>query len=87
MAHILNKITNVPIEILKNQLNKDAKEHALHDMYLEHIWQNDDNKDEVIFLFKTKNLSKAKKYIHSMHTKVKKENPTLTLPETIFLQN
>jgi hypothetical protein len=51
MAHVLARLRNVKLEIIKEILTKDAAEHAKEGLYLEHLWQNVDDQNEVLFLF------------------------------------
>ena len=55
-------------------------------MYLENIWQNTDNKNEVFFLFKIDSIEKTKVLINKLHTQATAENPKANLPTLIYLQ-
>ena len=50
MPHLLAILKNVPIEIIKDVLEKDKEFHKTQGMYLEHLWQNADDENEVLFL-------------------------------------
>lgn len=86
MAHILNKMT-APIEAVKKQLEVDKESHAAQGMYLEHLWVNDDNPDEVFFLFRVDDLNQCKNSIEKVYEKVRKENPDAVLPEKVYLND
>ena len=47
MAHILAKIEGVKVTDIKDQLVSDMTKHAEHGLYLKHVWQNADDKNEV----------------------------------------
>jgi len=88
MSHILGKIKGARIEDVKGAMEDDARNQSLHEMRLEHLWQNADDSDEVFFLFKTHDVDKAEKYI----TKIfKKESqlfePEAKMHEIIFLED
>lgn len=38
MAHILARLRNVKLEIIKEIFTRDRAEHALEGLYLEHLW-------------------------------------------------
>jgi len=84
MAHILNKLTGVKLEDVKKQLEADAPSHAEQVMYLEHIWTNADNPDEIFFLFRVDDLNRCKQLVKNVYAEARKENPE-TKPEKIFL--
>ena len=86
MAHILNKFTGVKLEDVKKQLEKDAASHAEYGMYLEHLWRNVDNPDEIFFLFRVDDLNSCKRFMKRIHAEALKENPDIKLPQKIFLE-
>ena len=85
MAHVLAKLTGAPLAAVKQQLEHDAAEHAEQGMYLEHLWQNADKPEEVLFLFQVKDLAHCQQRIGEMHAKARAENPGTPLPEMTFL--
>jgi hypothetical protein len=85
MAHVLAKLTGAPLAAVKQQLENDAAEHAEQGMYLEHLWQNAENPEEVFFLFQVKDLAHCRQRIHQMHAQARAENPGVPLPEMTFL--
>ncbi|HSD08353.1 hypothetical protein [Flavobacterium sp.] len=86
MPHLLAKLKNVPFEIIKGQLEKDKAFHASEGMYLEHIWQNIDDENEVLFLFRINSIEETKILIDQLHFKALEQNPNANLPQMTFLQ-
>jgi len=86
MAHMLAKLRNVKPELIKKILLEDAAAHAKEGLYLEHIWQNVDDADEVIFLFKSDDLEHTKRFIDKVHTQALSENPEANLPVMKYLR-
>ena len=86
MAHILAKLRGVKLVDIKRILEADAPKHAEQGLYLEHLWQNADDANEVLFLFRTKDINHAKKFIEKVHSQVLKENPKANLPQMMFLE-
>ena len=86
MAHILAKLRGIEIEHIEAILKKDASQHAEHGLFLEHLWKNDDDKNEVLFLFHSTDLERSRAFINSMHALARKENPAAKLPAMIFLK-
>ena len=60
---MLAKLRGVRAEDIKGVLKSDASVHAGQGLYLEHLWQNVDDGDEVLFLFRTTNIDRAKQFI------------------------
>lgn len=86
MAHVLAKLRGVKIEVIKQVLAQDAPQHAREGLYLEHLWQNADDADEVQFIFRATDLDHAKQFINRVHTQALKENPDASLPHMTFLE-
>lgn len=85
MGHILAKLKNVDIEDIRKTLIEHKNHHENQWLFLEHVWKNIDQQNEVFFIFRTDNLSKAKEFITTTHKQALKEDPNATLPEFIFL--
>jgi hypothetical protein len=85
MPHLLAKLSNVPMEFIAEILEKDKEFHASQGMYLENIWQNSDNENEVFFLFKIDSIDKTKVLINKLHAQALAENPEANLPTMIYL--
>ena len=51
MAYMLAKLRNIRLEAVKQRLETDAQEHAAEGMFVEHLWQNIDDVNEVLFCF------------------------------------
>lgn len=83
---MLAKLRGVKAEDIKGVLKADASIHAGQGLYLEHLWQNVDDADEVLFLFRTTNLGQAKQFIEKVHTQARQENPGAHLPQMTFLE-
>ncbi len=86
MAHILARLRGVKVTDIQNILTAEASKHAEHGLYLKHIWQNTDDQNEVLFIFRTTDLNHAREFIETTHTKALKENPQANLPQMTFLE-
>ena len=86
MDHILARIRGVKMEDVKSMLKTDAPKHAEQGLILRHIWRNTDDPDEILFIFTTLDLNRARKYIEIVHTEILKENPNANLPQMLFLK-
>jgi hypothetical protein len=86
MPHILARLKGVNIEDIKKVPKADAPQHAEQGLYLEHLWQNADDSEEVVFLFGIENLIKAKEFISKVHTGAIAKNPQANLPYMTFLE-
>ena len=86
MDHILARIGGVKMEDVKSMLKTDAPKHAEQELILRHIWRNMDDPDEILFIFTTPDLNRARKYIERVHTEILKENPNANLPQMLFLK-
>ncbi|MFV5695564.1 hypothetical protein ACM55G_09030 [Flavobacterium sp. LB3P122] len=86
MPHVLAKLKYVPLETIKAVLEKDKAFHASQGMYLEQLWQNADDENEVQFLFRIDNLDKTKAVIHKLHSDALAQDPNANLPEMTYLK-
>jgi len=86
MPHLLAKLKNVPLEIIKDVLEKDKAFHASQGMYLEQLWQNADDENEVQFLFRIDNIDQTKALIHKLHSDALAQDPKANLPEMTYLK-
>jgi len=86
MPHLLAKLRNVPFETIKEVLENDKAFHASEEMYLEHIWQNADDENEVLFLFRINSIGNTKKLIEKLHSKALEQDPNANLPNMTYLQ-
>jgi hypothetical protein len=78
------------MEDVKSVLKADAAKHVGQGLHLEHLWQNVDNPEEIIFLFRIDNptLAKqfiAKQFIAGVHKEALKQDPTVNLPLMTYL--
>ena len=86
MPHLLASLKNVPFEIIREVLEKDKEFHQSQGMYLQHLWQNADDEDEVLFLFQIDDIEKTKTLIHKLHSETLAQNPNANLPAMIYLK-
>ena len=86
MDHILARIRGEKMEDVKSMLKTDAPKHAEQGLILRHIWRNTDDPEEILFIFTTPDLNRARKYIEIVHTEILKENPNANLPQMLFLK-
>jgi hypothetical protein len=85
MAHVLAKMTGVPVENIRRQLENDAAEHAKEGMFLEQLWQNSENPAEVLFLFRVDDLAHCLQLMKHRHAEARRQSPGVPLPEMTFL--
>ena len=86
MDHILARIRRAKMEDVKSMLKVDASKHADQGLILRHIWRNMDDPDEILFIFTTLDLNRARKSIEMVHAEILKENPNANLPQMLFLK-
>jgi hypothetical protein len=86
MDHILGRIRGVKMEDVKSMLKRDAYKHAEQGLILRHIWRNTDDPDEILYIFTTPDLNRARKSIEMMHAEALKESPNANLPQMLFLK-
>jgi hypothetical protein len=84
--HILARLKGVKLEDIKSVLRADAPKHAEQGLILRHVWRNADDPNEVLFIFTTADLDRARKFIESEHAQARKEDANANLPEMIFLR-
>ena len=84
---MLARITGADKEEIREILRKDAPFHAGEGLYLEYLWQNDDDREEVLFLFRTDDLDHARKLIAKLHSQAIKDDPNARLPQMTFLSD
>ena len=86
MDHILARIRGVKVEDIKSMLKADMPKHAEQGLILRHIWHNADDPDEILFIFTTADLNRARKFIEMVQGEALKENPNANLPKMLFLK-
>ena len=74
------------MEDLKNMLKADMSKHAQQGLILRHIWRYTDDPDEILFIFTTADLNRARKFIEMVNAETLKENPDANLPKMLFLR-
>ena len=85
MPHLLAKLKNVPYEIIKGILEKDKSFHVSHGMNLQNLWQNVDDENEVLFLFRIDSVENTKALINKLHSEALSQNPDANLPIMMYL--
>lgn len=83
--HYILCTLQAPLAAVQHQLKNDAAQHAQDGMYLEKVWLNADNKNEVLFLFRVDDLGKARERIHATKAKALAADPKAIFPEMVFL--
>ncbi len=86
MPHMLATLRDVPLSTIKEVLESDAAFHAEHGIYLEHLWQNADDQNEALFLFRIDHVEDTRRLIDSLHEGALKENSDANLPVIKYLQ-
>ncbi len=86
MPNLLAILKNVPLEIIREVLENDKEFHKLQGMHLEHLWQNADDENEVLFLFQIDNIENTKTLINKLHSETLAHNPDANLPTMIYLK-
>lgn len=84
MPHVVAKLTGVKFADVKRQLETDAPGHAEQGMYLEHLWRNADDPNEVLFLFRVDDLNHCKQLMNRVHAEARAKDPNAKLPQIIF---
>lgn len=85
MAHVLARLRGVKLDVIENILIRDASRHAEEGLHLEHLWQNVDDADEVLFLFRVDDLRRARQFVERVHGEARKQDPDANLPVMTFL--
>ncbi len=67
-------------------LEKNKAFHASQGMYLEQLWQNADDENEVQFLFRIDDINQTKALIHKLHSDALAQDPKANLPEMTYLK-
>ena len=86
MPHLLAKLKNVPIAVIKEILEKDKVFHAENNMFLEQLWQNADDENEVLFIFRINDIDETKALIHQLHSEALTQDPNANLPLMTYLK-
>lgn len=86
MPHLLATLKNTPFETIREVLEKDKEFHKLQGMYLEHLWKNVDDENEVLFLFRIDDIENTKILIQKLHSETLKHNPEVDLPTMVYLK-
>lgn len=87
MPHVLARMTGAPLAAIRQQLEKDAAEHARQGMRLEHLWHNAEVPDEVLFLFRVDDLAHCRRLMAERHEEARQQHPGAPLPQMTFLDD
>lgn len=87
MAHVLARLRNVKFDVIEAILKADAVEHSSYSLYLEHLWKNADDSNEVLFLFRSDDLNRSKEFITQVHAQARSEDPDANLPDITYLDH
>jgi hypothetical protein len=85
MGHVLARLRHVRRDVLAGILKADAELHTREGLVLEHLWQNADDTDELVFLFRSGDLPQARRFIEKVHAEARRSNPDVNLPHMTFL--
>jgi hypothetical protein len=85
MAHILATLHGLEKDVVEELLHDHKYQHELDCIHLEHLWGNALDDEEVIFLFKTDNVEKAKQALDKIHQECMRHNPEIEAPEIVYL--
>lgn len=85
MAHVLARMSGVPVENIQRQLTLDADKHAADGMFLEHLWIDFEDPQVVLFLFRVKDLDHCQRKMKQVHAEVRAAHPQAPLPQLTFL--
>ena len=86
MPHLIAKLKNVPIAVIKEIIEKDKVFHAENNIFLEHLWQNADDENEVLFIFRINDIDETKALIHQLHSEALTQDPNANLPLMTYLK-
>ena len=86
MPHLLARLKNVPIAVAREFLEKDKPFHVKNNMFLEHVWQNADDDNEVLFIFRINDIDETKALIHQLHSDALAKDANANLPEMTYLK-
>lgn len=86
MDHILARLKGAKMDDIRSVLKADAADHAKQGLILRHLWRNEDDPDEIVFIFTAADLGLARKYIEAAHEQVRRENPGANMPQLLYLK-
>ncbi|TAL34493.1 MAG: hypothetical protein EPN93_12290 [Spirochaetes bacterium] len=86
MAHVLARLKGVNYADIRRVLVADSTRHAEQGLYLEHLWRNIDDANEILFLFWAGDIGHAREFIDTIHARALHENPQAKLPNMVFLE-
>ncbi len=86
MSHILVTLYGIEKDIVEDILHEATHKHKNEGIHLEHIWQNADNDDEVVFLFQAESKKQAESLLEKIMKKTAEYTPLLEPPKVIYLK-
>ena len=86
LDHILARIRGVKLEDIEGMLKADAEKHAEQGLVLRHLWHNMDDPSEILFIFATADLNRARKFIETTQIQTRNRDPNANLPKITFLK-
>ncbi len=86
IAHVLARLRRVKAEEIKEVWRTDDAMHAEKGLYLEHLRQNVGDPEEVLFLFRTDDLRRAKRFVETVQAQALNKDPRIRVPQTTFLE-
>jgi hypothetical protein len=86
MAHVLARLKGMSYADIRQVLVADSKRHAQQGLYLEHLWRNIDDANEILFLFWAGDIGHAREFMDTIHARTLNENPQAKLPHLVFLE-
>lgn len=87
MPHILTRLRDADLNLVKQMLRDHAPQHLEQGMTLQHLWVNPENPREISFLHRVADLPVAMTRLRAIHAAALQNNPDTVLPETIYLED
>jgi hypothetical protein len=86
MTHVLAKLKDVNYHDVREILRTAAPSYVRQGLFLEHVWRDTGNADNVVVLFRTDDLGKAKQVIADVNAEAHEETLPSSEPEVDFLE-
>ena len=87
MNYLLAKIKNIPFTLIEEILENDKSFYEQQGVFIENIWQNVDDKNEVYFLAKIESIKNTKEFVEKMRSATLLVNPDASVAEMTYLIN
>ena len=85
MSHVLATFHGIEKDLIEDMIHDHIHKHK-DDIYVEHLWQNADDMDEIVFLFKVDDIDHMKQILEKVHLESIKHNPKIIPPKIIYLK-